>query len=91
MNKTELIAAAAEKAGVSKKEAEAVVTAAFDAIAASLKEGEKVQLVGFGSFEVKKRAARIGRNPKTKESIEIPASVVPVFKAGKALKDAVSK
>ena len=63
MNKTELIAAAAEKAGVSKKEAEAVVTAAFDAIAASLKEGEKVQLVGFGSFEVKTRAERIGRNP----------------------------
>ena len=91
MNKTELIAAAAEKAGVSKKEAEAVVTAAFDAIAASLKEGEKVQLVGFGSFEVKTRAERIGRNPKTKESIEIPASVVPVFKAGKALKDAVAK
>ena len=81
MNKTELIAAAAEKAGVSKKEAEAVVTAAFDAIAASLKEGEKVQLVGFGSFEVKTRAERIGRNPA--------ASKVPTFKAGKALKDIV--
>ena len=81
MNKTELIAAAAEKAGVSKKEAEAVVTAAFDAIAASLKEGEKVQLVGFGSFEVKTR--------KTKESITIAASKVPTFKAGKALKDIV--
>ena len=91
MNKTELIAAAAEKAGVSKKEAEAVVTAAFDAIAASLKEGEKVQLVGFGSFEVKKRAARTGLNPRTKETIEIPASAVPTFKAGKALKDAVAK
>ena len=61
------------------------------AITAALKEGDKVQLVGFGSFEVKKRAARIGRNPKTKESIEIPASVVPVFKAGKALKDTVAK
>ena len=73
MNKTELIAAAAEKAGVSKKEAEAVVTAAFDAIAASLKEGEKVQLVGFGSFEVKTRAERIGRNPATGAEIKIAA------------------
>ena len=84
MNKAELINAVAASAEVSKKDAEAAITAA-------LKEGEKVQLVGFGSFEVKKRAARIGRNPKTKESIEIPASVVPVFKAGKALKDSVSK
>ena len=89
MNKTELIAAAAEKAGVSKKEAEAVVTAAFDAIAASLKEGEKVQLVGFGSFEVKTRAERIGRNPATGAEIKIAASKVPTFKAGKALKDIV--
>ena len=87
MNKTELIAAAAEKAGVSKKEAEAVVTAAFDAIAASLKEGEKVQLVGFGSFEVKTRAERI--NPATGAEIKIAASKVPTFKAGKALKDIV--
>ena len=91
MNKTELIAAAAEKAGVSKKEAEAVVTAAFDAIAASLKEGEKVQLVGFGSFETKHRAERTGRNPKSKESITIAASKVPTFKAGKAFKDAVAE
>ena len=91
MNKSELINAVAVSAEVSKKEAEAVITAALDAITAALKEGDKVQLVGFGSFEVKKRAARIGRNPKTKESIEIPASVVPVFKAGKALKDAVAK
>ena len=91
MNKAELINAAAEKAGLSKKDAEAVITAALDTITAALKDGDKVQLVGFGSFEVKKRAARIGRNPKTKESIEIPASVVPVFKAGKALKDAVAK
>ena len=91
MNKAELINAAAEKAGLSKKDTEAVITATLDAITAALKEGDKVQLVGFGSFEVKKRAARIGRNPKTKESIEIPASVVPVFKAGKALKDAVAK
>ena len=78
-----------EKAGVSKKEAEAVVTAAFDAIAASLKEGEKVQLVGFGSFEVKTRAERIGRNPATGAEIKIAASKVPTFKAGKALKDIV--
>ena len=67
------------------------MSATFDAITAALKDGDKVQLVGFGSFEVKKRAARVGRNPKTKESIEIPASVVPVFKAGKALKDAVAR
>ena len=91
MNKSELINAVAVSAKVSKKEAEAVITAALDAITAALKEGDKVQLVGFGSFEVKKRAARVGRNPKTKETIEIPASVVPVFKAGKALKDAVSQ
>ena len=91
MNKAELINAVAAAADVSKKDAEAVITAAVDTITAALKEGEKVQLVGFGSFEVKKRAARTGRNPKTKESIEIPASVVPVFKAGKALKDAVAK
>ncbi len=91
MNKAELINAVAAAAEVSKKDAEAVLTATLDAITDALKEGDKVQLVGFGSFEVKKRAARIGRNPKTKESIEIPASVVPVFKAGKALKDAVAK
>ena len=91
MNKAELIQAAAYKADVSKKDAEAVLTAALDAIIAAMAEGEKVQLVGFGSFEVKKRAARLGRNPKTKEAIEIPASVVPTFKAGKALKDAVAK
>ena len=91
MNKTELIAAVAEKAELSKKDAEAAITATVEAITEALCKDEKVQLVGFGSFEVKKRAARIGRNPKTKESIEIPASVVPVFKAGKALKDSVSK
>ena len=91
MNKAELINAVAASADCSKKDAEAVITAALDTITAALKEGDKVQLVGFGSFEVKKRAARIGRNPNTKESIEIPASVVPVFKAGKALKDAVAK
>ena len=91
MNKAELISAVAAAAEVSKKDAEAVIIATLDTITAALKEGEKVQLVSFGSFEVKKRAARIGRNPKTKESIEIPASVVPVFKAGKALKDTVAK
>ena len=91
MNKTELIAAVAEKANISKKESEAVVTAAFDTIVEALKDGEKGQLVGFGSFEVKHRAERTGRNPKTKAAITIPASSTPAFKAGKALKDAVAK
>ncbi len=91
MNKAELINAAAEKAGLSKKDTEAAVSAALDVIAEALSNNDKVQLVGFGSFEVKARAARIGRNPRTKETIEIPASKIPVFKAGKALKDTVSK
>ena len=91
MNKAELINSVAATAEVSKKEAEAVITATLDAITAALKEGDKVQLVGFGSFEVKKRAARIGRNPKTKEAIEIPASKAPVFKPSKALKDILAK
>ncbi len=91
MNKAELINAAAEKAGLSKKDTEAAVTAIIGVITEALAQEEKIQLVGFGSFEVKARAARIGRNPKTKEQIEIPASKVPVFKAGKALKDAVDK
>ena len=91
MNKAELISAAAEQAGLSKKDTEAVVNATLDTIANTLAEGEEVRLVGFGSFEVKKRAARIGRNPRTKEEIEIPATVLPVFKAGKLLKDTVSK
>ena len=91
MNKADLINAVAAKTEVSKKETEAVITATLDAITAAMQQGDKVQLVGFGSFEVKKRAERIGRNPKTKESIKIPASKVPVFKAGKALKDAVAK
>ena len=91
MNKAELINAVAEAADVSKKDAEAVITATVEAITAALQEGEKVQLVGFGGFETKKREARMGRNPKTKEAIEIPASAVPTFKAGKALKDAVAK
>ncbi|MBQ2830419.1 MAG: HU family DNA-binding protein [Oscillospiraceae bacterium] len=91
MNKTELIAAAAEISGISKKDTEAVINATIESIVSALKADDKVQLVGFGSFEVKKRAARTGRNPKTKETIEIPASKVPAFKAGKALKDAVAK
>jgi DNA-binding protein HU-beta len=90
MNKTELINAVAEKAGLSKKAAEAAVNATLSAITEGLKTEEKVQLVGFGSFEVKKRAARVGRNPKTKKEIEIPASRVPQFKAGKALKEALN-
>ena len=90
MNKTELIAAVAEKAELSKKDAEAAVTATIDAITEALVREEKVQLVGFGSFEIKSRAERVGRNPKTKETIQIPASKAPVFKAGKALKDAVA-
>jgi DNA-binding protein HU-beta len=90
MNKAELINAAAEKAGLSKKDTEAAINAALDAITEALQESDKVQLVGFGAFEVKARAARIGRNPQTKEEIEIPASKVPVFKPGKALKDAVA-
>ena len=89
MNKTELIAAIAEKTGLSKKDSEAAVSAVVDAITEALKAEDKVQLVGFGSFEVKVRAERLGRNPKTKEEIHIPASKTPVFKAGKALKDAV--
>ena len=91
MNKTELIAAVAEKSGLSKKDSEAAVAATIAAITEALKAEDKVQLVGFGSFEVKSRAARTGRNPRTKEVVEIPASKVPVFKAGKALKDAVSE
>ena len=91
MNKAELIAAVAEKTGLSKKDTEAVVSASLEVITESLAQGEKVQLVGFGSFETKARAARIGRNPRTKEEIKIPASKLPVFKAGKALKDIVSK
>lgn len=91
MNKTELIAAVAEKADLSKKDAEAAITAAVEAITGALIEGEKVQLVGFGSVEVKTRAARVGRNPKTGEEIPISEARLPVFKAGKALKDAVAK
>ena len=90
MNKNELIAAVAERANLTKKDSEAAVSAMLEVITDALCDGDKVQLVGFGSFEVKKREARVGRNPKTKEAIQIPASKVPVFKAGKALKDVVA-
>ena len=89
MNKTELIAAAAAEANVSKKEAAAVIEAAIAAVTASLKKGEKIQLIGFGTFEVREREARKGKNPKTGEVIEIAATKVPAFKAGAALKNAV--
>ncbi len=91
MNKAELIAAIAAKTGVTKKSAEESVNAFVGVVTESLAKGDKVQLVGFGSFEVRKRAARKGRNPQTKEEIKIPASKAPVFKAGKALKDLVNK
>ena len=91
MTKTELIAAVAEKTGMTKKDADRVVSATFETIAASLANGEKVQVSGFGIFDTKKREARTGLNPRTKETIQIAASTQPVFKAGKALKDQVSK
>ena len=91
MNKADLIAKIAEEAELSKKSAEAALNAFVGAVETALKKGEKVQLVGFGSFEVRKRAARKGRNPQTKEEIKIPASKAPVFRAGKALKDLVNK
>lgn len=90
MNKTELIEAVAAKANLKKKDAEAAVNATFEAITASLKKGEKVQVIGFGSFDVKKRAARTGRNPQTGAAIKIKASKSPAFAAGKALKDAIN-
>ena len=90
MNKADLVAAMAEKAGVSKKDAEASLKAFTDVVAEELKKGEKIQLVGFGTFEVSERAARTGRNPQTGKDIVIPASKSPKFKAGKALKDIVN-
>lgn len=90
MNKTELVAAIAEKAELSKKDAEKVLTAFTEVVAESLKNGDKIQLVGFGTFEVSERAERTGRNPQTGENITIPASKAPKFKAGKALKDMVN-
>ena len=91
MNKADLIAAIAAKTGETKKDAEATLNAFVNVVSETLAKGDKVQLVGFGSFEVRKRAARKGRNPQTKEEIKIPASKAPVFKAGKALKDVVNK
>ena len=90
MNKAELVAAVAAKTGATKKAAEESVNAFVEVVTNTLVEGEKVQLVGFGSFEVRKRAARKGRNPQTKEEIKIPASKAPVFKAGKGLKDIIN-
>ena len=91
MTKAELINAVAQKTELSKKDSEKAVVAVLDAISETLAAGEKVALVGFGTFEVKERAAREGINPRTKEKIEIPASKLPVFKAGKAFKEVVSK
>ena len=91
MNKVELVAAVAEKAGLSKKDAEKAVAAVLDAVVEAVAKDDKVRLVGFGTFEVRARGARTGRNPLTKETITIPASKTPVFKAGKAFKDAVAK
>ena len=91
MNKTELITAVAEKSGLTKKDSEKAVNAVLDAITAELAQGGKVQVVGFGSFEVKERPARTGRNPRTGEPMELAASRAPQFKAGKALKDAVDQ
>ena len=90
MNKTELVSAMAERLGASKKHSEEALTVALDLITEALAEGEKVQLVGFGSFEVRERAPRIGRNPRTKEEVTIPASKAVQFKSGKVLKRAVA-
>ncbi len=91
MNKTELVAAAAEQTGMTKKDTEKALNAAFDVIASALSKGEKVQVSGFGIFEVKEREARMGRNPRTSEAMEIAASRTPTFKASKTLKDALEK
>ena len=91
MNKAELIASMAEKCELTKKDTEKALKAFMDTVQESLSSGEKVQLVGFGTFEVRQRAARIGRNPRTKEEIKIPASKAPVFKPGKDLKESVNK
>ena len=91
MNKTELIAIVAEKTGLSKKDSENAVNVVFDTIKDTVETGEKIQIAGFGIFDIKTREARVGRNPKTREEIQIPASRVPVFKAAKAFKDSVDK
>lgn len=90
MNKTELVAAMAEQTGLTKKDAEAALKAFTDTVSKQLKKGDKVQLVGFGTFEVTKRAAREGRNPQTGKAMKIKASKAPKFKAGKALKDTIN-
>ena len=91
MNKTELIAAVAAKTGLTKKDAERVINATVESITESLVKGDKVQVSGFGIFEVKTREARVGRNPRTKETIQIPATRLPAFKASKTLKDTIAK
>lgn len=91
MKKAELAAVVAEKAGLTKKDADKAISAVVEAISEALAKGDKVQLIGFGTFEVRERGARTGLNPRTKETIEIPASKQPAFKAGAALKDAVAK
>lgn len=91
MNKVELVSSVAEKSGLSKKDSEKAVSAVLDSIVETVATGEKVQLVGFGTFEVRERQQRTGRNPRTKEEIIIPASKQPVFKAGKSFKDSVAK
>ena len=91
MNKSELIADVAQRANITKKDADAAVNAMIESITEALEEGDKVQLVGFGTFEVRTRGARTGRNPRNNEEINIPASKAPAFKAGKALKDVVNK
>ena len=91
MNKSELIASVAEQAALSKKDAEKAINAVVDTISTALAEGEKIQLIGFGTFEVRAREARTGKNPRTGEALQIAASKVPAFKAGRALKDAVNK
>lgn len=91
MNKAELVGAVADRTGLSKKDSDKALSAAFEIITSTLQAGEKVQLVGFGVFDIKERAARIGRNPRTKEEIQIPATRAPVFKPGKILKDAVDQ
>lgn len=91
MNKSELIALTAERTGLTKKDTERVINAALDAVSAAMADGDKVQLSGFGAFDVKDREARVGRNPHTKEAIDIPATRVPVFKPSKALRDLIAK
>lgn len=91
MNKVELVTSISEKSGLSKKDSEKALTAFIDSVIEAVGKNEKVQLIGFGSFELRERSARTGLNPQTKKPIDIPATTVPVFKAGKAFKDAVAK